>query len=254
MILCADIIVPMNGPPIQNGAVAVTGNRIDYVGPLSGCPPFPDKPIKILPETVLLPGLVNAHGHLEEGFARAVLPEKEDKPMWEARLAKLTTAQSVQAFRDAVQLGMLECIRTGTTSIMDTGDYTHSFDIIAQSDMRVFACKTLVGADGADIKKVISDVGKFLELSTPSASLVRRSLSIKSPFLFPSEFRNYLEKRNRPSSLPLPVHFFESEHDHQFAQGTTSRLLSITDGHLGERRYLQAARPMHACPIPGFSI
>ena len=63
MIVRARVVVTMDGPPIENGAVRVRGERIIEVGK------FPDladtDEIADLGDHILLPGLINAHCHLD---------------------------------------------------------------------------------------------------------------------------------------------------------------------------------------------
>lgn len=71
MLLKARWIVPVSSPPIENGVVVVEGDRITFVGAAKKIPPNP--PLSKggkggfvnLGDATLLPGLVNAHCHLE---------------------------------------------------------------------------------------------------------------------------------------------------------------------------------------------
>ena len=55
-------VLPITAPPIANGVVAVEQERIAYVGPAENAPPGRDAD---LGNVLLMPGLVNTHGHLE---------------------------------------------------------------------------------------------------------------------------------------------------------------------------------------------
>src|SRR5207245_3349739 len=70
-LLSAAWVVPGAGPPIRDGLVAVERGRIDWVGgpAEAGRPPGP---VRDLGRGVLLPGLVNAHCHLELSHLAAV--------------------------------------------------------------------------------------------------------------------------------------------------------------------------------------
>jgi len=65
-IYSARWVVPVSAAPIENGAVAVEGQRIAGVGPAPEIvETFPDSKIEQLGEAIILPGLVNTHTHLE---------------------------------------------------------------------------------------------------------------------------------------------------------------------------------------------
>src|SRR6266571_976086 len=65
MIVRARTVVTMDGPPIENGAVAVSGNRIVDVGRFDDIKTRNAGNTVDLGEQVLLPGLINAHCHLD---------------------------------------------------------------------------------------------------------------------------------------------------------------------------------------------
>ena len=66
MILRAQIVVPLDGPPIADGAVVVHGSEITAVGPAGEIlADAGDQEVRDLGEMALLPGLINAHCHLD---------------------------------------------------------------------------------------------------------------------------------------------------------------------------------------------
>ena len=58
-------MVPMDGPPVENGAVAISNGRIIGVGSRRDVSARPAGPVVDLGDVALLPGLVNAHCHLD---------------------------------------------------------------------------------------------------------------------------------------------------------------------------------------------
>ena len=65
----ADVVLAMTGPPVPDGAVVVDGDRVVAVGPAASVVPAAlDGGARMRRHRgVLLPGLVNAHAHLEYG-------------------------------------------------------------------------------------------------------------------------------------------------------------------------------------------
>ena len=70
MILRAKWVLPLDGPPVANGAVAVAGDKITAVGPHADVRAAQAGEVRDLGEVVLLPGLINAHCHLEYSCMR----------------------------------------------------------------------------------------------------------------------------------------------------------------------------------------
>src|SRR5882757_4044343 len=75
-------VVPVTSAPIADGVVAVDGTRIAFVGEAADAPPGDDVDFG---EAVLLPGLINAHCHLELTAMRGFL-EDLDFRRWILRL------------------------------------------------------------------------------------------------------------------------------------------------------------------------
>jgi cytosine/adenosine deaminase-related metal-dependent hydrolase len=65
-------VVPVTTAPIENGCVVEKDGVIEYVGPIDGAPAGEDHD---LGESVLLPGLINAHTHLELTAMRGFLED-----------------------------------------------------------------------------------------------------------------------------------------------------------------------------------
>jgi cytosine/adenosine deaminase-related metal-dependent hydrolase len=83
MIVRARAVVTMDGAPIENGAVAISRDRITDVGK------FPEvsarhsgQEIIDLGEKVLLPGLINAHCHLDYTCLRGKIPRQKSFTDW----------------------------------------------------------------------------------------------------------------------------------------------------------------------------
>ncbi|HEY2341566.1 MAG TPA: hypothetical protein VGH90_00990, partial [Chthoniobacteraceae bacterium] len=74
-ILRARIVVPLSGPPIENGAVAVEGNRVAALGRADDLERMGGGEVYDLGEVALMPGLINAHCHLDYSMLRyAIAP------------------------------------------------------------------------------------------------------------------------------------------------------------------------------------
>jgi len=65
-------VVPVTSAPIENGVVVEHDGVMEYVGSLAGAPPGEDHD---LGESVLLPGIINTHTHLELTAMRGFLDD-----------------------------------------------------------------------------------------------------------------------------------------------------------------------------------
>ena len=60
MLLRARLILPISSPPVENGAVLVSENRIVAVGAWRDLAASARRPVVDLGQVVLLPGLINS--------------------------------------------------------------------------------------------------------------------------------------------------------------------------------------------------
>src|SRR6266542_2175009 len=117
MIIRARAVVTMDGPPIENGAVVVEASRIVDVGNFDEVKAPNSGEIIDLGEQALLPGLINAHCHLDYTCLRSKIPCPESFTDWiraiNAEKAKLSEKDYLTSIND----GFAEAKRFGTTAI-----------------------------------------------------------------------------------------------------------------------------------------
>src|SRR5438132_4651045 len=117
MIIRARIVVTMNGGPIENGAVAVSAHRIVDVGRFDEIKMRHSGKTIDLGEQALLPGLINAHCHLDYSCLRGKIRPQKSFSDWiraiNAEKAKLSPKDYLASIND----GFAEAKRFGTTTI-----------------------------------------------------------------------------------------------------------------------------------------
>src|ERR1700674_1473941 len=124
-LYCARWILPVTSPPIADGAIAVEGQRIISVAErLALIRQFPHATVRDCGDSAIIPGLVNAHSHLELTAMRGFLESEEtDFFVW---LKKLTTARRERMTADDLYVsaawGACEAVRAGITCVADASD------------------------------------------------------------------------------------------------------------------------------------
>lgn len=110
----ARLVLPLSAPPIENGTVVVAGSRIMGVGnwrdPVSG-------ESEDLGDVVLMPGLINAHCHLDYTGMRGAILSTGNFSQWIRRINELKRTQSDDDYLAAIAAGFDELRRWGTTSV-----------------------------------------------------------------------------------------------------------------------------------------
>jgi cytosine/adenosine deaminase-related metal-dependent hydrolase len=125
MIVRARVVITMDGPPIEDGAVAVSGDRIVGVGKFNQIRNENAGEIVDVGEQALLPGLINAHCHLDYTCLRGKIAPQKSFTDWiravNAAKARLSPQDYVASIRD----GFVEAKRFGMTTIANLTAFPH---------------------------------------------------------------------------------------------------------------------------------
>ena len=112
----AKTLVTMDGPPIDDGAVAVDGERIVSAGRFSDVR-AENGNVHDLGEVVLLPGLINAHCHLDFTSLRGKIAPQRSFTDWILQINGLRRDLSDEDFLESISGGFAEAQHWGTTTL-----------------------------------------------------------------------------------------------------------------------------------------
>ncbi|HEX4055006.1 MAG TPA: amidohydrolase family protein [Tepidisphaeraceae bacterium] len=132
----------MAGPPFRDGGVVFSAGLIDAVGSAGDLQrKYPDAIVEDVGESVILPGLMNAHAHLELSHIRRGDPPN-NLAEWIEKTLMPQTAATGHAAADAVCFamheGVAQCLRFGVTSVGDISKQCmHSRPALRDGPLRV---------------------------------------------------------------------------------------------------------------------
>ena len=119
LILRARVVLPVCRPPIDHGAVCISGNHIISVGRWRDLSPPARAQVVDLGETILLPGFINAHCHLDYTDMAGQFRPPKSFTDW---IKLITTSKAGWSYADYAQSwlrGAQMLLRTGTTTVAD---------------------------------------------------------------------------------------------------------------------------------------
>ena len=119
MILRARTILPIAAPPIEDGAVFIVGNQIRAVSPWRDMRQHLNEKVLDLGDVILLPGLVNAHCHLDYTGMAGQLPSPKTFTDWIAAITAAKTGWSYSDYAFSWLRGAHQLLRSGTTTVAD---------------------------------------------------------------------------------------------------------------------------------------
>ena len=146
MILRAKIVLPVAAPPIEDGAVFFAGNKIRSVSAWKDLRPHLREKARDLGEVILLPGLVNAHCHLDYTDMAGELPPPKTFTDWIGAITAHKTGWSYSDYARSWLRGAHQLLKTGTTTV---GDIECMPDLLPEvwtdTPLRVFSFLEMTG-------------------------------------------------------------------------------------------------------------
>ena len=137
MIIRARTVVTMDAAPIDNGAVAVLEDRIIDVGKFDELKTRNAGQIVDLGEQALLPGLINAHCHLDYTCLRGKIPPPKTFADWIRAINAEKARLSPKDYLSSINEGFAEAKRFGTTTVTNLTAFA---DLIRQIHAPIRTC------------------------------------------------------------------------------------------------------------------
>jgi cytosine/adenosine deaminase-related metal-dependent hydrolase len=212
MIVRARTVVTMHGAPIENGAVAISGNRIVDVGRFREVSArHSGQEIIDVGEQALLPGLINAHCHLDYTCLRGKIPPQESFADWIRAINAEKAKLSAQDYLASITEGFSEAKRLGTTTIANLTAFP---DLIAQIDPPI---RTWWFAELIDVRSP-ERANELVDLATGALKRARNSgggMGLAPHALFTASANLYrrCEEIGLREKIVLTTHLAESREE-----------------------------------------
>jgi 5-methylthioadenosine/S-adenosylhomocysteine deaminase len=233
-VISADWVLPVEGEPIEKGAVVIEDGRIAAVGTaadLGQGDHFPD--------AAILPGFVNAHTHLEYAVYAGFGDGLSFGPwivLHTERKARLERANMEAIAR----LGAAECLRSGITTVGDLAFSGSSAHGCAALGLRAIVYLEVFGTEGEVAMRQFEEKRDYVDDAL--SDLVRVGVSPHAPYTCSDDvYRACLAL-----GLPLATHLNESQDELDWllrGEGPwqpLAHLLAPPEGQTGIRRLAAA--------------
>jgi cytosine/adenosine deaminase-related metal-dependent hydrolase len=207
MILRACIVATMDGAPIENGAVAVSGNRIVDVGRFDDIKTRNAGTIVDLGEQVLLPALINAHCHLDYTCLRGKISPQKSFTDWIRAINAEKSELSPEDFLASINEGFEEAKRFGTTAIANLTAFPELISQV-QSPIRTCWFAELIDIRAPERANELVDSAIEALKRTPSWGLAPHALFTASSNLF-----RCCENISQRDNILLTTHVAESREE-----------------------------------------
>ena len=199
-VLSADWVLPIEGPPIEDGAVAIDGGRIAAVGTrddLGSGTHYDD--------AVLLPGFVNAHSHIEYAVYAGFGDSLTDFAEWIRLHTERKQRIGWEEYVDIARLGAAECLRSGIATLGDCSFSGAAAVAMDKLGLRGIAYLEVFGADPAEAME------QFDELRDRAAAHFDERVAVGVSPHAPYSVSAAVYHACADLGLPVATHISESE-------------------------------------------
>lgn len=222
-------LVPMTGSIVADAAVAVRDRRIAGVGKWADVRlAFPVATVHDFGDAVILPGLVNAHSHLElsdltpppgrmalaDWLGAVVKQAAPPGEVGEARVAR------------AVRAGVADCLRFGVTCIGDISNRCITTrGVLVNEMLRVVSYGEVLAM--ASRRGLLDERLAAAATFDNQTDLLRVGISPHAPYSVEiSGYQKCLERARR-NGLPIATHLSESREEQEFLASGTGPLREL---------------------------
>jgi aminodeoxyfutalosine deaminase len=216
MIIASRWILPIDRPPIAGGWVEIDGAHITRVA--SGAPP---PGAHDLGDLAVLPGLVNAHAHLELSWMAGLVPSSSSMDEWIRtllRVRRLGAPGGASTAATAAREAARAMAETGTMLVGDVSNTLQTPRVLADAGLGGVVFHELLGFNAVDPAGMVRDArhkAMAAESDVAHASVpIRVALAAHAPYsVSPALFH---EIAMHGGDGPLAVHLGESAEEIEF--------------------------------------
>jgi aminodeoxyfutalosine deaminase len=220
LLIRARVVLPIATPPLADGVVGISGDRIVSMCRLRQMPQPDRSRVFDLGEVILLPGLVNAHCHLDyTNMAGQIAPPRSFVD-W---IKLITTNKGGAIYSDFAESwleGAKMLLRTGVTTVGDI-EMVHELlpEVWSATPLRVISFLEMTGVKSrCPPREIIRQAVNRLDSLSHERS--RAGFSPHAPYSTTPELLRLASETARHRNLRLSVHVAESSEEFDmFARG-----------------------------------
>jgi cytosine/adenosine deaminase-related metal-dependent hydrolase len=206
-------VLPITQLPIENGTVVENGGKITYVGPREGAPLGDDYE---LGESILLPGLVNTHTHLELTAMRGFLEDGRFTEWIDKLRQSRNEVLNEEMLLDSARFGIVEGLEAGITTYADTCSSGVVMRALREQGVRGIMYQETFGPDPSHAAAAIRELETRIDKLHPEQTdLVALGVSPHAPYTVSDRLYEAAARFADSRGLPMAMHIAESAAEYE---------------------------------------
>ncbi len=207
------MVLPMASAPLENGAIEIGADgRLEAVGRFSELSKNFHGEQLDLGEQVLMPGLINAHCHLDYSSMRHAIQPQKDFSAWIRRINALKRSLQAEDFLHAIRSGIVESIHHGTTTICNLEAFPELMPRLGTPPIRIWWFYEMIDVRHPDPtpERVIGTLFWLDEMSKAPGGI---GLNPHAPYTASPELYASANQAAAALGIPITTHLAESEEE-----------------------------------------
>ena len=219
MLLRARIVLPIAAPPIEDGAVFIRGHRIEAVGRWADLRRSHGRATVDLGASILLPGLINAHCHLDYTDMAGKLSPAKQFSDWIKAMVAFKAQWSYTEFASSWLKGARMLLCSGTTTVVDVEAVPELLpEVHHVTPLRIISCLELLSVRSRQSAATLVNEAAHALQTLP---VDRRGLSPHAPYTTSSSLLREAARLARAHGWLFTIHVAESADEFEmFQQGS----------------------------------
>jgi 5-methylthioadenosine/S-adenosylhomocysteine deaminase len=197
----------------QQGAIGYENGKIIYVGVLPQDLSTYDE-IKDAHGSIIMPGLVNTHGHAAMSLLRGYADDLPLQQWLEQKMWPLEAKYTADHVKWGTNLSIIEMLRTGTTCFMDMYDYMDQVaQAVEETGIRAGLARGIIGFCSAEEKtRKVEEATEFVRNWHGQAEgRIVTMMSPHAPYTCTPELIQQITERAIAYDVPIHIHMSETK-------------------------------------------
>lgn len=222
--LKANYVIPSPSKVIEGGRVVIEGSKIVDVGPPQTCRAR-GKEVDF-GTAAIIPGLINAHTHLELTDLEGKIPPPKGFTHWLRQMVAFRMEAPHRDLSHAVERGVKLSLEAGTTTVADIANTNDSFEVLPRLPIRKRVFKELIALDPGRVASVLEEAIRTLS-RFPRDGLSYVGLSPHAPYTACEKLYKGSALFSKGQDILLTTHVSESEEELEFLTSGTGSLATM---------------------------
>lgn len=228
MILRAKYLMADSRLIIENGAVVIHESEIVDVGQYSTIRNTGASPVRDLGEALILPGLVNAHTHLELTHHRGLVQRTARFTDWLLQITHNPPQDRAWVDR-AIRQGVEMSLAGGTTTVGDIHGFGQSTQRLKDSPIRKVVFFETTGFSPERSQLGVQRINEHLENAPEPDSRFSPAVSPHAPYSTSAELYRHCLQIAQSHGLHICTHLSETQAEIEFLASGTGTFAELLD-------------------------